>query len=117
MASPSKFPRGTCAQNFIREVRKGREKQATTAFFEIPGSAVQSILTRVEANYDIPFDNDQWRLERAKVDAGEKELPPLNAQSGHPPAPTRGPEQQLLAGKQALGAIGVLERSDLFMSR
>jgi DNA invertase Pin-like site-specific DNA recombinase len=81
------------AQTFIREVRKGREKHATAAFFEIPDSAVQSILARAEANYDIPFDNDQWRLERAKVDAGEKDLPPLDAQNGHPPIPTRGPEQ------------------------
>jgi DNA invertase Pin-like site-specific DNA recombinase len=81
------------AQTFIREVRKGREKHATAAFFEIPDSAVQSILARAEANYDVPFDNNQWRLERAKVTAGEKDLSPLDARSGHPPAPTRGPEQ------------------------
>ena len=81
------------AQTFIHEVRKGREKHATAAFFEIPDSAVQSILTRAEANYDVPFDNDQWRLERAKVTAGEKDLSPLDAQSGHPPALMRGPEQ------------------------
>lgn len=65
------------AQTFIREVRKGREKHATAAYFEIPESAIQSILARAEANYDIPFDNDQWRLERAKVDTGEKQLVPL----------------------------------------
>jgi len=87
---PAKYVR---VQNFIREVRKGREKKATAAFFEIPDSKIRSILARAEANYDIPFDNDQWRLERAKVDAGEKELPLLDAQSGHPPAPERGPEQ------------------------
>ena len=87
---PSEYVR---AQTFIREVRKGREKQATAAFFDIPASKIRSILARAEANYDIPFDNDQWRLERAKVDAGEKELPPLDAQSGHSCAPTRGPEQ------------------------
>ncbi|GAB3680003.1 hypothetical protein GCM10028857_02110 [Salinarchaeum chitinilyticum] len=81
------------AQTFIREVRKGREKHATAAFFEIPESAVQSVLARAEANYDVPFDNDQWRLERAKVSAGEKDLPPLDGQSEHPPAPTRRPEQ------------------------
>ncbi|EMA51259.1 Resolvase domain protein [Halococcus salifodinae DSM 8989] len=46
---------------------------ATAAFFEIPDSAIQSILARAEANYDVPFDNDQWRLERAKVDVGEKD--------------------------------------------
>jgi hypothetical protein len=80
-------------QNFIREVRKGREKKATAAFFDIPESKIRSILERAETNYDIPFHNNQWRVERAKVDAGEKELPPLDAQSGHPPAPTRGPEQ------------------------
>lgn len=75
---PSEYVR---AQSFIREVRKGREKQATAAFFDIPRSKIRSILARAEANYDISFDNDQWRLERAKVDAGEKEFPPLDARS------------------------------------
>ena len=87
---PSKYVR---AQIFIREVRKGREKHATAAFFEIPESTVQSILARAEANYDVAFDNDQWRLERAKVSAGEKDLPPLDTQNGHPSAPTGSPEQ------------------------
>ncbi len=36
---PSEYVR---AQTFIREVRKGREKHATTVFFEIPDSAIQS---------------------------------------------------------------------------
>jgi DNA invertase Pin-like site-specific DNA recombinase len=76
------------AQTFIREVRKGHEKQATAAFFDIPESKIRSILARAEVNYDIPeskirsilaraevnydipFDNDQWQLERARVDAG-----------------------------------------------
>jgi DNA invertase Pin-like site-specific DNA recombinase len=80
-------------QNFIREVRKGREKKATAAFFDIPESKIRSILARAEANYDISFHNNQWQVERAKVDAGEKELSPLDAQSGYPPEPTRGPEQ------------------------
>jgi hypothetical protein len=62
-------------------VREGRAKHATAAFFEIPDSVGQSILARAEANYDVPFDNDQWRLERAKVDADEKELPPLVARN------------------------------------
>ena len=75
---PSEYVR---AQNFICEVRKGREKHATAAYFEIPESAIQSILAWAEANYHIPFDNDQGRLERAKVDAGEKELPPLDARN------------------------------------
>jgi DNA invertase Pin-like site-specific DNA recombinase len=78
------------AQAFIREVRKGREKQATAAFFEIPDSAVQSILARAEANYDVPFDNEQWRLNRAKVAADEKDLPPLDARDArHPPSVSR----------------------------
>jgi hypothetical protein len=38
---PSEYVR---AQTFIREGRKGRKKQATAAFFEIPDSAIQSIL-------------------------------------------------------------------------
>lgn len=78
------------AQSFIHEVRKGREKQATAAFFEIPDSAIQSILARAEANYDVPFDNEQWRLDRAKVTAGEKELPPLDARDvRRPPSGSR----------------------------
>ena len=79
-------------QTFIREVRKGREKKATATFFEIPDSKIRSILTRAEANYDIPFDNDQWRLERAKVDAGEKDLPPLDARGAHSVGSKREPK-------------------------
>jgi DNA invertase Pin-like site-specific DNA recombinase len=81
------------AQNFIREVRKGREKKATATFFEIPDSKIRSILDRAEANYDIPFDNDRWRVERAKVDAGEKQLSPLDAGGAHPTASPRAPER------------------------
>jgi DNA invertase Pin-like site-specific DNA recombinase len=81
------------AQNFIREVRKGREKKATSTFFEIPESKIRSILERGEANYDIPFDNSQWRIERAKVDAGEKDLPPLDSRGAHPTASPRAPER------------------------
>ncbi|RZV10525.1 DNA invertase Pin-like site-specific DNA recombinase [Natrinema hispanicum] len=65
------------AQNFIREVKKGRSKRATAEFFEVPESAIQSILKRSEQNYEIAFDNDEWRIERAKVEAGEKNLEPL----------------------------------------
>nr|WP_233737811.1 hypothetical protein [Halocatena pleomorpha] len=65
------------AQNFIREVRKGREKRATADFFEIPPSKMRSILDRTQANYDVSFDNDQWQIERAKVKAGEKPLAAL----------------------------------------
>ena len=80
-------------QNFIREVREGREKKATAMFFEIPASKIRSILDRAEANYDITFDNDQWRLECAKVDAGEKQLPSLDAGGAHPTASPRAPER------------------------
>lgn len=68
------------AQNFIREVKKGRSKRATAEYFEIPESAIQSILKRAEQNYEIPFDNDQWRIERAKVKAEKKDLMPLDLQ-------------------------------------
>jgi DNA invertase Pin-like site-specific DNA recombinase len=77
------------AQTFIREVRKGREKRATAAFFDIPISKMRSILARAEANYNVPFDNDQWRLERAKVDAGKKELPPLSTHGARQSASAR----------------------------
>ena len=50
-------------------------------FFDIPASKIRSILARAEANYDILFDNDQWRLERAKVNTGEKELPSLSTRN------------------------------------
>jgi DNA invertase Pin-like site-specific DNA recombinase len=80
------------AQNFIREVRKGREKRATAAFFGIPASKIRSILDRAEANYEIPFDNDQWQLDRAKVTTGEKELPPLDAQGSSQTASPNRPE-------------------------
>lgn len=65
------------AQNFIREVKKGRSKASTAEFFKIPQSAVQSILKRAEKNYEIPFDNDEWKVERAMVEADEKEIDPL----------------------------------------
>jgi DNA invertase Pin-like site-specific DNA recombinase len=87
---PSEYVR---AQSFIREVRKGREKHATAAFFEIPDTAIQSILARAEANYDIPFDNDQWQLERAKIDAGEKELPPLDVRNERRGPPAKMPTE------------------------
>ncbi|EMA54540.1 Resolvase domain protein [Halococcus salifodinae DSM 8989] len=80
-------------QIYIRTVRKGREKHATAAFFKISHSASQSILARAERNYNVPFDNDQWRLELAKVDAGEKALPPLNSKSTRPTTPTSPPEE------------------------
>lgn len=65
------------ARNFIREVKKGRQKTATAEFFDVPESSINSILERSEKNYDIEFDNDAWRVERAKVRGGEKDLNPL----------------------------------------
>jgi len=59
-------------------VKKGREKTATAEFFNIPQSSIQSILDRSEDNYDIVFNNDKWRVERAKVQSGDKELEPLS---------------------------------------
>lgn len=70
------------AQQFIREVKKGREKKATGQFFNIPEAARSSILERSEQNYGIAFDDDVWEIERAKVKAGEKELEPLGEQDG-----------------------------------
>lgn len=65
------------ARRFIEEVKKGRAKLPTARFFEIPKSKYESILDRAEENYGIEFDEDQWNLERAKVKADEKDLPPL----------------------------------------
>lgn len=65
-------------QNFIREVKKGRAKSSTAEFFGVKQSAIQSVLKRAEQNYEIEFDNDQWKVERAKVEAGEKTLEPLD---------------------------------------
>lgn len=75
---PSEY---VCAQNFIREVRKGREKRVTARFFEIPPTKMRSIRQRAEENYDIPFDNDQWGIERTQVKAGKKNLRPLADQN------------------------------------
>jgi len=66
-------------QNFIRELKKGRPKSSTAEFFGIKQSAIQSILKRSEKNYEIEFDNDQWKVERAKVEAGEKDLDSLES--------------------------------------
>jgi DNA invertase Pin-like site-specific DNA recombinase len=66
-------------QNFIRELKKGRPKASTAEFFGIPESSIQSILTRAKKNYEIEFDNDQWKVERAKVEAGEKDLGSLES--------------------------------------
>ena len=68
---PSEYNR---VQSFIREVKKGRAKTATADFFNIPRSSIQSILERSEDNYEIEFDNNAWKVERAKVEAGDKEL-------------------------------------------
>ncbi len=83
---PSKYVR---AQTFIREVRKGREKRAPDAFFDIPASKIRSILAQAEANYDVTFDNDQWQIDRAKVDAGAKVLPPFSIHGARQTASAR----------------------------
>ena len=66
-------------QNFIREVKRGRAKAPTAEYFGIPQSSVQSILERSEQNYEITFDNSAWKVERAKVESGQKDLDPLEA--------------------------------------
>lgn len=64
-------------QQFIREVKKGRAKRPTARSFGIPEGSVHTVLERAEKHYDIPFDNDEWKMERAKVESGQKELEPL----------------------------------------
>lgn len=64
-------------QAFIREVRKGRAKRPTARFFEIPEGSIATILERADELYGVEFDNNQWTLERAKVEAREKELSEL----------------------------------------
>jgi len=71
---PAEFHR---AQEFIKEVRNGRAKAPTAEFYGIPQSARQSILKRAEKNYGVEFDNGEWKVERAKVQSGEKQLEPL----------------------------------------
>jgi DNA invertase Pin-like site-specific DNA recombinase len=68
------------AQKFVREVKKGRQKTATAEFFNVPESAIGSILDRSEKNYGVEFDNSEWRIEREKVRADEKKLEPLGGQ-------------------------------------
>ena len=67
-------------QAFIREVRKGRAKRPTARFFEIPEGSIATILERADELYGVEFDNDQWTLERAQVEAGEKDLSKLGEQ-------------------------------------
>lgn len=89
-ASSSKSLPSTCAhRTSIREVRSGREKRATAAFFDGPVPKMWSILAWAETNYDVAFDNDQWRLERVKVDAGKKERPPLSTHGARQSASAR----------------------------
>lgn len=64
-------------QAFIREVRKGRAKRPTARFFEIPEGSISTILERADELYGVGFDNDEWTLERAEVEAGEKNIDPL----------------------------------------
>ncbi|WP_121820579.1 recombinase family protein [Halostella salina] len=66
-------------QNFIRELKKGRPKTATAEYYGVKQSSIQSILKRAEKNYEIEFDNSVWKVERAKVEAGEKNLEPLSS--------------------------------------
>ena len=61
---------------FLEEVREGRPKLPTAKHFGVE-NAYQEILERAEELYDVPFDDDQWQLERAKIKAGEKELDQL----------------------------------------
>lgn len=75
---PSEYAR---AQEFIRETRKGRAKKATAEFYGIPESSIQSILERSKQNYETEFDNKSWKVERAKVEAGKKQLEPLTSEN------------------------------------
>jgi DNA invertase Pin-like site-specific DNA recombinase len=64
-------------QAFIREVRKGRAKRPTARFFDVPEGSIGTILDRAGELYGVEFDNDDWKLERARVEAGEKKLDAL----------------------------------------
>lgn len=64
-------------QYFIKEVGKGRAKRKTARFFDVPEGSIGGILERANDVYGVAFDNDKWKIERAKVEAGEKDLPPL----------------------------------------
>lgn len=64
-------------QYFIREVRKGRGKRPTARFFGVPEGSIAGILDRAEDVYGVEFDNSTWKIERARVEAGEKELDEL----------------------------------------
>lgn len=64
-------------QAFVREVRKGRAKRPTARFFEVPEGSIATILERAGELYGIEFDNDEWKIERAKAEAGKKQLSEL----------------------------------------
>ena len=64
-------------QYFIREVRRGRAKRPTARFFDVPEGSIAGILDRAGDVYGVEFDNDEWKIERARVEAGQRELEPL----------------------------------------
>ncbi|WP_256545404.1 recombinase family protein [Halobellus inordinatus] len=64
-------------QAFIREVKKGRSKRPTARFFDVPEGSIATILDRADELYGVAFDNDEWKIERARVEAGEKGLAEL----------------------------------------
>jgi DNA invertase Pin-like site-specific DNA recombinase len=64
-------------QAFIREVKKGRAKRPTARFFDVPEGSIATILDRADELYGVEFDNDAWKIERARVEASEKELDEL----------------------------------------
>lgn len=65
-------------QELIREVRRGRPQKPTAEFSGIPVGSIQSILSRSD-DYGVSFDKSEWRIERARVMNGEKELEPLGS--------------------------------------
>ena len=64
-------------QAFIREVRKGRAKRPTARFFGVPEGSIATVLDRANELYSVSFDNKEWKVERARVEAGRKDLKPL----------------------------------------
>jgi len=64
------------AVEFIQQVKKGRAKLPTARFFGLE-TQYPTILGNSDTHYDISFDEAAWKQERAKVEAGEKDLTPL----------------------------------------
>ncbi|EMA43610.1 Resolvase domain-containing protein [Halococcus saccharolyticus DSM 5350] len=114
---PSSVRRGSLHGIHSRRRLWSRSDRTNRGKVKIRGaSAIQIILARAEANYDIPFDNDQWRLERAKVDVDGRNSRRSMPRADTHPYRREGQNSSCLLEK-AFGASDALDRTDVTIIR